>query len=304
MLLTKLVDLYVETAPTESTSNTYRGVLDKFLTALDETTVGEVDLTVLTPDAVQYAFNQSTVNRKAASSKKQALTIIRGWLNWLEDRGDIDKAKKLTSQIKTPKVPRTRRRAITRSQVLAMTRNPKWSLRNRVLVAMLYETGARSKKEVLSLDVEDLDFANRKASVVRKGGDLDRIIWGAETARLLKKYLAGRTSGPLFVTERASNTEKARVDQLPTGEGRLSYEAALKAYKVMSKAATGKAGSLHDLRHTCFTHLDEAGVSLAVMKEKSGHRSTASLLGYTRPDDEGLADATDLLDPANRKAKR
>jgi integrase len=75
---------------------------------------------------------------------------------------------------------------------------------------MLYETAARSA-EVLRLNVEDLDLANRRARVVRKGGAADVITWSTSTARLLPRLLKGRKSGPVFVTER-----KARV-QLPAG---------------------------------------------------------------------------------------
>jgi len=53
---------------------------------------------------------------------------------------------------------------------------------------MLYETAARSA-EVLRLDVEDLDLANRRAKVRRKGGAIDVIVWQTGTARLLPRLL-------------------------------------------------------------------------------------------------------------------
>lgn len=56
-----------------------------------------------------------------------------------------------------------------------------------------------------------LDTANRRARVTRKGGATDVIVWQTATARLLPRYLKGRTDGPLFVTER-----RARVDLPPS----------------------------------------------------------------------------------------
>jgi integrase/recombinase XerC/integrase/recombinase XerD len=41
---------------------------------------------------------------------------------------------------------------------------------------MLYETAARAG-EVLALNIEDLDLANRRAKVRRKGGAIDIIVW-------------------------------------------------------------------------------------------------------------------------------
>jgi integrase len=76
---------------------------------------------------------------------------------------------------------------------------------------MLYETAARSA-EVFALDVEDLDLLNRRAQVRRKGGSVDVIVWQTGTARLLRRLLKDRKSGPLFVTER-----KARV-QMPAAD--------------------------------------------------------------------------------------
>ncbi len=46
---------------------------------------------------------------------------------------------------------------------------------------MLYETAARAA-EVLALDVGDLDLANRRARVRRKGGAIDVIVWQTSTA--------------------------------------------------------------------------------------------------------------------------
>jgi len=42
-------------------------------------------------------------------------------------------------------------------------------------VRMLYETRARAH-EILTLDLADLDLANRKAKVRRKGGAADSIV--------------------------------------------------------------------------------------------------------------------------------
>lgn len=70
----------------------------------------------------------------------------------------------------------------------------------------MYDSAARSA-EVLRLDVGDLDLANHRARVTRKGGAHDVIVWKSRTARLLSNYLAGRKDGPVFTTEQGAKSD-------------------------------------------------------------------------------------------------
>ena len=117
-----------------------------------------------------------------------------------------------------------RSRALDRAEVDRLLTDEHHSLRDRVLWRMLYETAARSA-EVLALDVEDLDLPNRRAKVRRKGGAIDVIVWQTGTARLLPRLLKGRTSGPLFVTERKARVQLAAADLDDHGHARLSLRA-------------------------------------------------------------------------------
>jgi integrase len=103
----------------------------------------------------------------------------------------------------------------------------RYGLRERLLWRMLYETAARAE-EILSLNIEDLDPEFRRARVVSKGGAIEYVHWAAGTARLLPRLLSGRTTGPLFLTERRAPAQGRRAlaaDDLDpaTGRGRLSY---------------------------------------------------------------------------------
>jgi integrase/recombinase XerC/integrase/recombinase XerD len=84
----------------------------------------------------------------------------------------------------------------------------------------------------LSLDVTDLDMANRCAVVIRKGGARDVIVWQTGTTRLLPRMLAGRRRGPVFCTDRAARPSVALVDIDPaTGKARLSYRRAAELFE-------------------------------------------------------------------------
>ena len=152
---------------------------------------------------------------------------------------------------------------------------------------MLYETAARTS-EVLALDVEDLDRARRRARIRSKGGSTDMVVWAAPTARLLGRYVADRTQGPLFLTRWRSPTAPARRDVYEaTGQARLSYRAAAADFKRHSGGWT-----LHQLRHSSLTHLAEAGASAVMLQAKTRHRDLRTLSVYTKPGVEAVARLT------------
>jgi integrase len=189
-----------------------------------------------------------------------------------------------------------RDRALSREQVDELLTRPDVPLRERALWRMLYESAARSA-EVLALNVEDLDLANRRARVRRKGGALDVIVWQTGTARLLPRLLKGRTSGPVFLTDRRARVELPPGDIDPgSGKARLSYRQAEDLFKAASGGAT-----LHQLRHSALTHAAEDGTSTPMLMARSGHTSVRSLVKYARVSAEALQRHMAATDPARRR---
>jgi len=201
-----------------------------------------------------------------------------------------------TRMLRRRKRSQDRSRAIARAEVDALLTREDISIRERVLWRMLYETAARSA-EVLRLDVEDLDLPNRRAPVRRKGGAVDVIVWQTGTARLLPRLLKGRTTGPVFLTDRRARVELPPGDIDPaSGRARLSYR---QAAELFTEASGGK--TLHQLRHSALTHDAEDGASTPMLMAKSGHTSVASLARYARPSAEALARWQAQRDPARRR---
>ncbi|MER7044580.1 DUF6596 domain-containing protein [Streptomyces jumonjinensis] len=113
-------------------------------------------------------------------------------------------------------------------------------VREQTFWRLLHESGA-PVKAVLALNAEDLDLDDRRA---RSGAGW--ITWRSGTARLLPQLLAGRTRGPLFLTDRRPGPARtpAASDLDPeTGRSRLSYERA----EYLFKQATGSC-TLRQLR--------------------------------------------------------
>jgi integrase len=174
-------------------------------------------------------------------------------------------------------------------------------LREKTLWRMLYETAARAS-EILALDVEQLDLANRRAPVRSKGGQTEWVHWGTGTAHLLPRLLrlpdgTSRTSGPLFLANRKPTPARQPPprDICPhTGRPRLGYDRA----RALLHAHTGWRP--HQLRHSAATHLGERKVPLQLIMAKTRHRSPRTAMRYVHPGPAAVAEITELLDPPRR----
>lgn len=190
-----------------------------------------------------------------------------------------------------------RAQVISEEELATLTRDSSIPLRERLLWQMLYDTAARAN-EILGLDITDLNLAEKEAVVIGKGGDAEYVVWTSATARLLPRYLDGRTSGPLFLSTRRPPPARtpARRDLDPeTGLSRLSYRRAAELFGHYSAGRT-----LHKLRHSALTHLAERERNLASVKAKSRHRSLRSLERYVNPSRQHVKDITDRNDPNRR----
>lgn len=251
------------------------------------------DLVSITPEAVSAWVEATWGERKPATYNRGIDALRSAWTHWAR-QGWVGADP--TSGLRRRTVAADRSRSLDRRHVEQLLTREDIPLRERTLWRMLYESAARAA-EVLALDVEDLDLANRRAGVRRKGGAIDVITWQTGTARLLPRLLKGRKSGPVFLTDRRARVElpPGDVDQA-SGRARLSYR---QAAQLFSDAADG--ATLHQLRHSALTHAAEDGASTPMMMALSGHTSVRSLARYARPSAEALARWQAERDPAARR---
>jgi integrase len=236
----------------------------------------------------------------APATWNRNLDAIRSAQRYWQDQQWMT-ATDLTSALRRRQRGADRSRALSRADVKRLLTREDISIRERTLWRLLYETAARSA-EVLRLDVEDLDLANRKAKVRRKGGAIDVIVWQTGTARLLPRLLKGRKTGPVFLTGRRSRVELPPGDiDTASGKARLSYRRAAEIFEEATAGEQGGPWTLHQLRHSALTHDAEKGASTPMLMAKSGHTSVASLARYARPSAEALARWQERNDPARRR---
>jgi len=272
----------------DATRRTYGGILRRLAAQFGKAS----PLDELDPDAVAEWFTAEW-GQRAPSTWNVSLDAIRLAGAYWRKQGWTDSDP--TVRLARKRVTEDRSRALSRADIDRLLTRDDISIRERTLWRMLYETAARSA-EVLRLDVEDLDLANRRATVRRKGGATDVIAWQTGAARLLPRLLKGRKSGPVFVTERKARVQLAAADLDDEGHARLSYQ---QAAALFTAASGGK--TLHQLRHSALTHAAEDGMSAPMMMTKSGHSSIRSLGRYARPSIEALQRHEAEHDPARRR---
>ena len=194
--------------------------------------------------------------------------------------------------------PEDRTRAIAYPELERLWARRDVALRERALWRLLYETAGRAN-EILALDVDDVDLANRRAVVISKGGAREFVHFQAGSARLLARLMAGRRKGPVFLATKrpapARAPASADVDAL-SGRARLSYRRAAELFGEHSSGRT-----LHQLRHSALTDLAEAGVGLPLLMAKSRHKSLRTLQRYAKPGPQAVAALTAAHDPERRR---
>jgi site-specific recombinase XerD len=241
------------------------------------------------------AFLARWEDASAATWNRHRATVRSFFAYCARQRWILDNPSEATERRRDPE---DQTRAIARSELERLWGRRDVPLRERALWSLLYETAARAN-EILALDVEDIDLANRRAAIIGKGGGRELVHFQTASARLLARLTAGRRRGPVFLANKLPAPARAPatidIDQV-SGRARLSYRRAAELFAEYSGGRT-----LHQLRHSALTQLAEAGVPLPLLMAKSRHRSLRTLQRYARPGPEAVAAMTAAHDPERRR---
>jgi site-specific recombinase XerD len=156
--------------------------------------------------------------------------------------------------------------------------------RDRAMVQAMVLGGLR-RCEVLGVRLEDLHLGEWRVFINEgKGGHQRSVPVSPSFFATVASYMD---------TERPAGVDTDRVFVALKGPRRgqpLSAEG-LDEIITGARARAGLAhGTCHELRHTCFTRLREAGMSIEALQIQAGHRSIASTQLYLHLGDGWLAD--------------
>ena len=165
------------------------------------------------------------------------------------------------------------------------------SLRNKMIVELLYSTGIR-RNELINLKVRDIDFSNNTVKVLGKRNKERFVPLLKSVKDSVKKYLSERekensTIDFLFFTDKHKKL-------YPTFVYRVINE-------YFSTVSSKVKKSPHVLRHSFATHLLNEGADLNSVKELLGHSSLASTQVYTHSSMGKLKEVYNNAHPRSNK---
>lgn len=185
------------------------------------------------------------------------LRILRAALNWAV-KHDLLRDLPTIRYLKEPKrVPRR----LTPEQVRALLRAETHPERRALWTFLLY-TGCR-RSEALGLRWEHITWEPHPVARVRGKGDKERLV--PLLPAVVEALGLRRDVGPVF--PRAA---------------RVHYTTVTRWFRQAARAAGIEGARIHDLRHTCFTVLASAGVSLRVIQDLAGHANIATTERYVQ----------------------
>ncbi|UQX09834.1 tyrosine-type recombinase/integrase [Candidatus Mycobacterium methanotrophicum] len=233
----------------------------------------------------------------AARTIARRLSSVRGLYAYLAARGDTGVsrnpvptslaarrpgARRGKGGMPLIRTPRTLPRVLVPSEVDAL-RAALRTHRDRAMVEAMLLGGLR-RCEVLGLRLDEVNAGERRVFVAEgKGGRQRMVPVSARFFASLGDYLdqeRPRTSSDrVFVvlkgSRRGQPLSAAGLDEILDG----------------ARARAGlRQATCHQLRHTCFTRLREAGMALEAIQAQAGHRSMRMTLVYARIADRTVAD--------------
>lgn len=162
------------------------------------------------------------------------------------------------------------------SQLLAFEGSDFASLRDRLILELLYSTGCRIS-ELVAVNLDEIDY-KRGRVVVHGKGRKDRFVFlGAPARQVLADYLPLRSErlvrlGLLNEKALVINANGRRITQRGV--------AGIIRKRVLEKGIA-KHVSPHTFRHTFATHILDRGADIRVVQELLGHSSLSTTQVYT-----------------------
>lgn len=301
----ELVDDYLEFLAARCRPNTVLAAgfdLKVFFTLIPK---GPVEVT--TADVLAFVTEQRSVGdpkvvrlsdgESGLSSRtiQRRLSSLSSMFSFLLVRGDIDRnpvPQGLSTRrsrrrggrgVPLIRTPRTLPRIVDPAEVDALLAACR-TLRDRGMFEAMVFGGLR-RCEVLGLRLEDLDAARRQVFIVEgKGGHQRRIPISTRWFSTAGNYL--RIERPVEAT-----TDRVFVVLKGQRRGQPLSDEGLKQVFVSARQRAGlRRITCHELRHTCFTRLREAGMELEALQALAGHRSIETTRLYVHLANEWLAE--------------
>lgn len=226
-------------------------------------------------------FVQQKVQRLNVRHAKNITTALRSFLSYARCRGDITSdlaaAVPVVANWSLSSIPR----AIASHQVDALLasidRRTPIGCRDYAMILLLARLGLRSS-EVVSLELDDIDWAEGQIRVLGKNGQRNDLPLPADVGEAIADYL--QQGRPDNASRRVFLRAKAPIQgfQGPSGLGCVIRRSLKRAH--IDAPTTGT----HQFRHGLATQMLRGGASLGEIGEVLGHRNLQTTSIYAKVD--------------------
>jgi len=185
-----------------------------------------------------------------------------------------------------------KKRRQNKSYWLKRSRNKLFTAkRDYAILNLFYSSGIRLK-ELVNLDIKDLDFKRGIAKVLGKGNREREATLTNETIKILQNYLKarqvwkGNKSRALFLSRTGTRITKMNIQRN------------IERYGI--EAGINKKVTPHMLRHSIATHFLNNGMDIRRIQGFLGHKSLASTQIYTSLVSDKQKEEINRLHPQNK----
>jgi integrase/recombinase XerC len=226
-------------------------------------------------------------------SVQRRLSAVRGFFNYLVRERVVPNNPGI--DIRAPKAPKRLPGTLdvdTINQLLDIPGDDSLAIRDRAIMELFYSSGLRLD-ELVRLDLNDLDLADRTVRVLGKGSKTRILPVGRKAIEALRVWFKERV--------KLARIEETSVFVAKNG-ARLQHRAVQRriAYWARRKGLPSRVYP-HLFRHSFATHLLESSKDLRGVQELLGHADISTTQIYTHLDFAHLARTYDASHP---RAKR
>ncbi|MBN1655721.1 MAG: tyrosine recombinase XerC [Deltaproteobacteria bacterium] len=174
-------------------------------------------------------------------------------------------------------------------------------IRDRAILETLYGSGVRVS-ELVGLDLDSVRLEDKSARVIGKGNKERLVPLGSESLVALRKYLEVRR----LLRHPKTGLQEARALFLGRWGARITARQVQLLVRKYGAVGTGRSDlHPHLFRHSCATHLLDAGADLRGIQELLGHSSLSTTQRYTHVSVDRLMEVYDRAHPlARNRGKR
>jgi integrase/recombinase XerC/integrase/recombinase XerD len=232
---------------------------------------------------------------QAPSTIARKLAALRGLFRTQVELGA--RAENPADLLSSPKKPQRLPNVLSPSEVAALLdRIPATTpleLRDRALFELAYSSGLRAE-ELVSLELEAIDFDAEAVRVEGKGGKTRIVPVGEPALAAIERYL--QRARPALAAGGAEPAGQPRALFLSKSGRALGTSDVRRRLRTWARQAAARVPALteahpHALRHSFATHLLEGGADLRAIQELLGHATISTTQVYTRVESARLRSA-------------